>query len=93
MNETWLKITDDPTTLPPIGEPVFTSFCDSKNIVILMRTEVLEDDEINWVWERPSEPYYQPDKKTWSAWDTEWDDDYNPTHWHPFPKDPPEVNQ
>lgn len=90
LNETWFKITDDPATLPPLEEPVFVCFSDSAAILILTRSEIVEDEMANWAWATPVGLHYRPDKNAWAAWDTEWDDDYNPTHWHPFPKNPPD---
>ena len=94
MNEVWLKITDDPITLPPLEVPVFAAGGSLRWPCIMVRSEVYDENALPaWAWcDCDGEPHWDEDKKRWAVWDSTWGDDYHPTHWLAFP-DPPEVQR
>ncbi len=92
MNDVWYEITEDPVTLPPLGVPVFVTGGSLSWQRILVRDQVYDEKSSPaWAWcECDGLPYWDEVKKQWAVWDTVWDSDHNPSHWHAFP-DQPEV--
>ena len=93
MNEVWLKITDDWTTLPPLEVPVFAAGGNLDAPCILVRcSDYDENGDPAWVWANPfGWFYFNKETGKWAVWDSEWDDDYQPEYWHAFPAEPPKV--
>jgi len=76
----WTRITDDPATLPPMGEIVFLA--DDEDMWVGDRGGA-DGDGDNWLWSWAEYgPYYNG-----SNWQCDWceADEYQPTHWHPLP--------
>lgn len=88
MNQ-WIDVND---RLPDIGQPVFAALEDG-SVYILSREIYIEyDDDDNkynsHVWARADyQLFYLKNSGTWGC-DGDWDDDYNVTHWMPFPSHP-----
>jgi hypothetical protein len=77
--KSWRKITEDPESLPPMGEIVW--LCEQgRGIWVGSR----EDDADGWLWGNTYGNYWHNGQK-WDG-DCEQDDDYRPTHWMRLPE-------
>ena len=83
----WTIITHDPKTLPPLDVPVFAAGgnLDVPRILVLCE-EYNQNSYPIRVWCNPFGTIHFDEKKDKWTVDAEWDDDYNPVIWHPFPE-------
>lgn len=77
--KSWTKITEDPATLPPLGEIVWLY---GKGIWVGSR----DDGPEGFEWTNTYGHFWYNGQK-WDG-DCEADDEYQPTHWMPLPKLP-----
>jgi len=87
VKQGWTIITHDPKTLPPVDVPVFVAGGNMNGPCILERSEGYDEKgDLNFVWcSVYGTLFYDEIKKKWTAANSEWDDDYRPILWHPFP--------
>ena len=87
----WISVKD---RLPENGKPVWAIIPEMKTPIMLERfySNELEDEDDNecygWIWCR----IYDVPMIINGEWcyDSEWDDEYLPTHWMPLPEPPKE---
>ena len=80
----WKKVADE---LPPLDAPVFLRLADGRCL-----PGVREHMPCcgGWVWSRLwTVPWWSEKGQRWEPEDAEYDDEYEVTHWHPFPDPPP----
>jgi hypothetical protein len=77
----WITITDDPNTLPPLDTPVFL-LTDEDNAILGERSDTTD----GWLW---AHCYASPHchKGKWYVMNAEFDD-IEPIAWHPLPELP-----
>jgi len=74
----WIRIND---RLPELEQLVF--LWDGKDIWIGDRSYLAEAE--GWVWTNTNNRFGWDENKHYWDWDSEYDDEYKPTHWHPLP--------
>ena len=84
---TWIKITNDEATLPPVGQVVFVVDIDMRPF-FLVREWVDDDGHDAIAWCKPYDPHYDLEQETWMTISADWDDEYNPLYWHELPHPP-----
>ena len=85
---TWIKITDDKVTLPPVGQVVFVVDADLWPYFLVR--ELIDNDSNGRVftWCKPYGLHYDMSKEIWTTYNMDWDDEYNPLYWHELPHPP-----
>lgn len=79
----WITITDDPNTLPPLDTPVFVQFKDTRFGMVV---RCYNDDAEGWLWALLYEPPYIRSGK-WVCDNAEFED-LDVIAWHPLPAMP-----